>query len=129
MIRLHHRRTISLPTLPSEDQVGRFLKAPQPWIIDIEGSAQLLPVTLSLFKAFENADPAPQTQRAITLKLLRGMYMAFEVTHNTPPAIAADLAIVGLFFAMRSCENTATPQPGRTKTVDMKGIYNSQADN
>jgi hypothetical protein len=34
----------------------------------------------------------------------------------------ADLAIVELFFAMRSCENTATPQPGRTKTIDMAGV-------
>jgi hypothetical protein len=36
-------------------------------------------------------------------------------THDLlPAAIAADLAIVGLFFA--------TPQPGRTNTVDMAGV-------
>ena len=98
----------------------------KPSPLHIAGSAQLLPSARSLFKAFENADPAPQRQRAITPKLLRGMYtlagLAFDVTHDTPPAIAADLAIVGLFFAMRSCENTTTPQPGRTKTVDMRGV-------
>jgi hypothetical protein len=32
------------------------------------------------------------------------------------------LAILGLFFAMRSCENTTTPKPGRTKTIDMTGV-------
>ena len=46
----------------------------------------------------------------------------FPETHDTPAAIATDLAIVGLFFAMRSCENTTTPKPGRTKTVDMDGV-------
>ena len=49
--------------------------------------------------------------------------VAFPKTHDTPAVIAADLAIVGLFFAMRSCKNTiATPQPGKTKTVDMLGL-------
>ena len=44
-------------------------------------------------------------------------------THDTPTAIDADLAIIGLFFAMRSCEEyTTTPKPGRSKTVDMHGV-------
>ena len=71
----------------------------QPSPMYIEGAAQLLPAARSLFKAFENADPAPKRQRAITPKLLRGMYtlggLAFEIFHDTPPAIAANLAIVG----------------------------------
>jgi hypothetical protein len=58
--------------------------------------------------------------------LLRGMYtlagLDFRETRDTPAAIATDLAIFGLFFAMRSCENSTTPKPGRTKTVDMAGI-------
>ena len=103
-----------------------FMHNLKPSPLHIEDSAQLLPSARSLFKAFENVDPAPQRQRVITPKLLQGMYtlagLTFEVTHDTPPAIAADLAIVGLFFAMRSCENTTTPQPGRTKTVDMRGV-------
>jgi hypothetical protein len=94
--------------------------------LHIEGSSQLLPATRSLFKAFSNADPAPQRQRAITPKLLRGMHalagLALPTTHDLPAAVAADLAIVGLFFAVRSCENTTTPQPGRTKTVNMAGV-------
>ena len=94
--------------------------------LHIEGSARLLPAACSLFCAFENADLAPQRQRTITPKLLQGMYtlagLAFKVTHNTTPAIAADLAIVGSFYAMCSRENTTTPQPGRTKTVDMRGV-------
>ena len=48
--------------------------------------------------------------------------LEFSVTRDTPAAIAADLAILGLFFAMRSCENTTTPKPGKTKTVDMVGV-------
>jgi hypothetical protein len=98
----------------------------KPSPLHVEGSAQLLPATRSLFKAFTNADPAPKRQRAITPKLLRGMYTLagseFLETRDTPAAIAADLAILGLFFAMRSCENTTTPKPGRTKTVDMNGV-------
>jgi hypothetical protein len=94
--------------------------------LHIEGSSQLLPATRSLFKAFSNANPAPQRQRAIAPKLLRGMHalagLDLPTTHDLPAAVAADLAIVGLFFAMRSCENTTTPQPGRTKTVDMAGV-------
>ena len=99
----------------------------EPSPMHIDGSAQVLPIARSLFKAFESADPAFKRQRAITPKLLRGMYitlagLAFAETHDTPSAIAADLAIVGLFFAMRSCENTTAPQPGKTKTVDMHGV-------
>jgi hypothetical protein len=48
--------------------------------------------------------------------------LAFRETHDTTVAIAADLAILGFFFAMRSCENTTTPKPGLTKTVDMVGV-------
>jgi hypothetical protein len=98
----------------------------QPSPLHVAGSSQLLPSARSLFKAFANADPAPKRQRAITPKLLRGMYklagLEFAETHDTPAAIAADLAILGLFFAMRSCENTTTPKPGRTKTVSMSGV-------
>ena len=47
------------------------------------------------------------------------------MTHQAP-AITANLAIVGLFFAMQSCEkhDNPTPQPGRQyqDTVDMRGM-------
>ena len=50
------------------------------------------------------------------------MGLAFAEIHDTPQAIVVDLAIVGLFFlAMRSCENTTTPQPGKN-TADMCGL-------
>jgi hypothetical protein len=50
--------------------------------------------------------------------------LEFRETHDSPVAVAADfLAILGFFFAMRSCENaTAPPQPGLTKTVDLLGV-------
>jgi hypothetical protein len=54
------------------------------------------------------------------------------------PAVTADLAILGFFYAMRSCENTAVPVRGRTKLLalhciqfwdkDRKQIYNSSPD-
>ena len=37
-------------------------------------------------------------------------------------AILAELAIVVYFFAMRSCEFTLTPLPGRTKVIHLRGI-------
>jgi hypothetical protein len=48
--------------------------------------------------------------------------LEFPATQDTPAAIAADLAISGLFFACRSCENTTTPKPGRTKILNMAGV-------
>jgi hypothetical protein len=46
----------------------------------------------------------------------------FEETHDSLAAAATDLATLGFFFAMRSCENATAPQPGLTKTVDMLGV-------
>ena len=98
----------------------------QPSPLHVEGSAQLLPATHPLFKAFESAVPARKRQWAITPKLLRGLYtlagLAFPGTHNTPGAIAADLALVGLFFTMRSYKNTTTPQQGQSNTAGMLGV-------
>ncbi len=48
--------------------------------------------------------------------------LEFQETRDAPAAIAADLAMLGFFFAMRSCENATTPKPGRTKTVDVVGV-------
>jgi hypothetical protein len=44
------------------------------------------------------------------------------VTQDSPAAVIADLSITAFFFAMRSCECTTTPTPGKTKTINMKGI-------
>jgi hypothetical protein len=38
-------------------------------------------------------------------------------SHDSAFATIAELAIFGYFFTMRSCENTSTPKPGRTKVV------------
>jgi hypothetical protein len=38
------------------------------------------------------------------------------------PAVTADLAILGFFYAMRSCENTAVPVRGRTKLLTLHCI-------
>ena len=69
-----------------------------------QGSTDLPSVLVNNLQ--NHADPAPQRQRAITPILLRGMYTLvvgwdFQVMHVlTPTAIAVDLAIVGLFYAM-----------------------------
>jgi len=97
----------------------------QPSPLHVSGSSQLLPATRALFKAFSNADLAPKRQRAITPKLLQGVHrlagLEFPERRDTPAAIATDLAVLGLLFAMRSCENTTTSKPGKTKTVEMVG--------
>jgi hypothetical protein len=48
--------------------------------------------------------------------------VAVLLTHDSPAAIIAELAIVAFFFAMRSCECTTTPTPGKTKTINLPGI-------
>jgi hypothetical protein len=45
--------------------------------------------------------------------------------HDNVLSITAELAIVGFSFAMRSCEFTATPNPGRTKIIHLwAGMFN-----
>jgi hypothetical protein len=43
-------------------------------------------------------------------------------TRDSTMAITADLAIAAYFFAMRSCEFTATPSPGRTRIIRLSGV-------
>jgi hypothetical protein len=45
-----------------------------------------------------------------------------SLTKDTMFAILAELAIMAYFFAMRSCEFTLTPLPGRTKVIHLRGI-------
>jgi hypothetical protein len=70
----------------------------------LEGSTQLLPTVRSLLKAFDNADPPPQRQKAITPKCLRRFYRLLtgktgSVQH---PAYAqtANITLGAYFFAM-----------------------------
>lgn len=84
-------------------------------------------------KACDNGDPPKRQQRAITPQLLRYMYersgCGSEAKHDSEAAIVAEVAIVAYFFAMRSCEITATPTPGRTKITRLKGIiFRDQAN-
>jgi hypothetical protein len=97
----------------------------QPSPLHVSGSSHMHPTIRSLFKAFDNTDPPPNRQKAITPRLLRRMYSLSreeEPGGNTIAAVTADLAILGFFYAMRSCENTAVPIRGRTKLLVLKCI-------
>ena len=62
----------------------------------------------------------------MTPKLLRAMFelsgAGVGVTRDSTMAVTAEIAIVAYFFAMRSCEITTTPSPGRTKIVRLRGV-------
>jgi hypothetical protein len=45
-----------------------------------------------------------------------------EGENDSEAAIAAEVAIVAYFIAMRSCEITETPEPGRTKITRLRGV-------
>jgi hypothetical protein len=77
-------------------------------------------------RACDNGDPPKRQQRAITPQLLRSMYersgSGSVVRNDSETAIVAEVAIVAYFFAMRSCEITETPEPGRTKITRLRGV-------
>jgi hypothetical protein len=84
-------------------------------------------------KACDNSDPPKKQQRAITPQLLRYMHersgCGTEGRRDSEAAIVAEVAIVAYFFAMRSCEITETPTPGRTKITRLRGItFRDQAN-
>jgi hypothetical protein len=75
-------------------------------------------------KAFDNVDPPPRRQKAITPCLLRRL---FQLSHRRIVRAneydhAADIIIGAFFFAMRSCEYTLTPTPGKTKRVTLGSL-------
>jgi hypothetical protein len=76
-----------------------------------------------LLNAFDNLDPAPNRQKAITPKFLRVFYRfsgaGETATRDTASAVSATLAILAFFFAMRSCEYSTVPNPGKTKKIDV----------
>jgi hypothetical protein len=55
--------------------------------------------------------------------------VAHEVTHDTLYAIITELTIMAFFFAMRSCEFTLTPHPGRTQVIRLRGVLFRDSDN
>ena len=101
--------------------------------VHVKDGANMRPFVRSLLKAFENEDPPKNQQRAITPKLLRAMHnragVDLPLTHDTLYAIMADLTIMAFFFAMRSCEFTLTPLPGRTKIIRLRGVLFRDQDN
>jgi hypothetical protein len=76
--------------------------------------------------AYEQSDPPPKRQRAITPKLLRGFYHLSGAgdprTQDTLLAIIAELCIIGFFWAMRVCEFTQATGTRKTKTIVLSGI-------
>ena len=52
-----------------------------------------------------------------------------EATKDTLYAIISELTIMAYFFAMRSCEFTLTPQPGRTKIIRLRGVVFRDSNN
>jgi hypothetical protein len=86
----------------------------------------MLPNIRALFKAYNNVDPAPKRQKAITPKLLQKLFDSSGAGTpelcDTAPAVTADLVIGAFFFAKRACEYTTTPKPGKTKIIVLKGI-------
>ena len=48
---------------------------------------------------------------------------------DTKEAVVAEIAIVAYFYAMRSCEITSTPTPGRTKITRLRGVTFRDASN
>ena len=108
---------------------GHFKQSP----FHIPHSPNLRPVVRALLAAYTNADPSTKRQRAITPRLLRGMFSlsGAELPHlrDSHFAIISEIAIVGFFYAMRSCEATTTPAPGRTKIIAINGVVFRNAQN
>jgi hypothetical protein len=98
----------------------------QPSPFHLADGKTLRPSITSLLRAFNNLDPAPRRQKAITPKFLRAFYRLSGAgsprTRDTAQAAAAELGIVGFFFAMRSCEYTTTKSPGKTKVLGIGHI-------
>jgi hypothetical protein len=97
---------------------SRFQRSP----LYVEGSSELLPAIRALLKAFDNNDPPPNRQKAITPKFLRTFHTFLSTaTSKTGDASTlahvADLVRGAFFFAMRSCECTKSVPIGRTKRV------------
>jgi hypothetical protein len=92
----------------------------------VQGSPNMRPTLRALLRAYDNTDPAPQRQKAITPKLLRYLFqstgLATDNLRDSAPAVMADITIAGFFFAMRSCEYSTTPVPGKTKIIILSGI-------
>jgi hypothetical protein len=77
-----------------------------------------------LLRAFENVDPPPKRQKAITPRLLRCLARYGSTSRIVERSYdhAVDLIIAAFFFAMRSCEYTKTPKEGLTKRITLGNV-------
>ena len=77
----------------------------------------------SLFRAFDNIDPPPNRQKAITPRFLRALHKlgGAGIRPNTYDH-TVDMIIGAFFFAMRSCEYCIPTTPGRTKTLCLRHL-------
>ena len=102
----------------------------EPSPVHLPHGSQLLPSIRSLLRAFKNLDPPKDTEKAVTPKLLRCVFCfaGGAVDDRTAYAQAADTTIGGFFFAMRSCEHTKAPVPGKTKLVTLGCLVFRGAD-
>jgi hypothetical protein len=89
-------------------------------------TAVLLPSIKRLFKAFDNMDPPKHRQKALTPKFMRKLFAASGAGYSkfcdAAPAICADLTIASWFFAMRGCEFTHSPTPGKTLPIRIADV-------
>jgi hypothetical protein len=78
--------------------------------LHVPNNDKLLPSLRSLLLAFDNLDPAPNRQKALTPSFLRQLIQhAYGATWlDSLTCHAADLLGGGYFFACRSCEFSKT---------------------
>jgi hypothetical protein len=92
--------------------------------LHVKDGTQLLPSLRALLRAYDNVDPPPNRQKAVTPKLLRCLW-SFARTRNIRASLyehAVDLLIGAYFFAMRPCEFVKTPRPGKTKRAKLSTL-------
>jgi hypothetical protein len=92
-----------------------------------QNGANFHPLIAEMFSGYTNVDSPPERRRAITPKLLRYLFqltgagkvttMDLGVTY-----IMAELAVIGFFWAVRSCENVTPPVPGKTRIIRFRNI-------
>jgi hypothetical protein len=96
-----------------------------------QSGTNLRPVFSALLRAYDNQDPAPNRQKAITPRLLRALFDSSGAQtialRDSAPSVTADLVLGSYFFACRACEYTKTKLPGKTKVIVLGGvIFRSQ---
>jgi hypothetical protein len=93
--------------------------------LHLAGGSQLLPSLKALFRAYDNLDPPPKRQKAITPRFIRALHKlgsASTVLRANAYDHAVDLIIGAFFFAMRSCKYCIPTTPGHTKTICLRHL-------